>query len=184
QRNKDPMPPMLASTYSEQSGRKTAYVFGYSRSDDWSNQTIEFSPSELNIPTDAYVFNYFTHAGQYIPAGTKFGDSVGPDGSYYIVAPVGRSGIALFGDTGKFVSAGLQRVTQIKDNGIVAATLQFGSDQEASIVQGYSPTAPVISAVTGSADLTDYNSDSHIFTITVRPSSGDSHLASFSISTR
>jgi hypothetical protein len=136
-------PPMLASTYTDHDGVKTFYVFGYSRAADGSNSVVGFTPSDLGIPGPTYVYNYFTHAGQLVNPGNVFVDSVDTNGSYYVVAPVGPSGIALLGDTGKFASSGLQRIPHVDDSGILNLRMVFAYGEQAGTIQGYSPTSPV-----------------------------------------
>lgn len=54
-----------------------------------------------------YVFDSFNHEAQRVARGGTFVTQLGPDGiGYYIVAPVSESGIAFFGDSGKFVTMG------------------------------------------------------------------------------
>jgi hypothetical protein len=176
-----PLPPMQAFSYSDHNGLRTAYVFAYSRAADGSNATITVTPSELGILGPAYVYNYFAHTGQRIQG--SFTDSVGENGSYYVVAPVGLSQIALLGDTGKFVSVGRQRIRQVADQGILTATIQFAAGEASTTIQGYSPTPPVVTAISGSAGQTSYDSVAHIFTITVAPGPGPDHVAVVSVST-
>src|SRR5271155_1099303 len=178
-----PLPPMVAYTYSDHNNGRTAYVFAYSRATDGSNAAISFSPGELGIGGTAYVYSYFAKTGQIVNAQLKFGDTAGADGNYYIVAPVGLSGIALLGDTGKFVSAGHQRLPQVQDQGILTATIRFAAGEANTSIQGYSPTAPIVTAVTGTASQLSYDPVAHIFTLTVAPDSSGSHVAVVSITT-
>src|SRR5581483_8596508 len=113
-------PPMIAAASSLHGGLVDAYVFAYSR--NHASQLATFTPASLGIAGHAYVYNYFTGKGTVVNAGQSFSASVG-NGSYYIVAPIGPSGIAFLGDAGKFVSLGSKRISYLTDDGTVRATV-------------------------------------------------------------
>jgi hypothetical protein len=165
-------PPMLGFTYSDHNGLRTAYVFAYSRASDGSNAPFTFAPGDVGIQGPAYVYNYFTHAGQLLSAQSTFTDAASANGNYYVVAQVGPSHIGLIGDTGKFVSAGHQRIPQIEDQGMLTATIRFAAGEANAVIQGYSPMPPVVTAITGSATQTSYDPVAHIFTLMVAPDPG------------
>jgi hypothetical protein len=175
-----PPPPMLASSYSNRGGASIAYVFGYSRAANGGPQNISFSAADLGLPGAMYVYNYFSQAGQLVAANSNFFDSVSTAGSYYVVGSVGASGIAFFGDTGKFVSAGRQRIGPIQDSGILNTSIQFTEGETSTSIQGYSPTPPVVTANQGSVGPVTYDPVRQIFTVVVTPSSNQT--ASISIS--
>jgi hypothetical protein len=182
QMNQSSGPPMLASTYADHNGFRTFYVFGYSRAANGARATINFAPNELGIQGSAYVYDYFTHRGKLIDSSSHFTASVGRNGSYYVVAPVGPSGIAFLGDTGKFVSTGLQRITELRDRGILYTSVQFATGEKSTKIRGYSPTPPVITVIKGSIGDVKYDPVTSLFTITVSPGPGDDHIASLSLS--
>lgn len=175
-----PLPPMLASSYSNHGGARVAYVFGYSRASDGSAQNISFSPGDFGLQSAVYVYNYFSQSGQVVAANAAFSDPVVTSGSYYVVAPIGPSGIAFLGDTGKFVSAGRQRIGPIQDDGILSTSIQFANGEINTSIQGYSPTPPVVTVTKGSLSLVSYDPARHIFTIVVAP--GDDHTADILLS--
>ena len=75
---------------------------------------MSFSPSSLGFPGPVYVYNYFDKTARRLGAGATYQDTLGPTGrAFYVVAPVGPSGIALLGDDGKFVGTGRQRLAAI-----------------------------------------------------------------------
>jgi len=163
--------PMVASTYTDfGAGMKTSYVFAYARG---SNTTATFAPSSLGSGGNAYVYNYFTGSGSVVQAGNSYSDSVS-SGSYYIVAPIGPSGIAFLGDTGKFVSLGKKRISQLTDNGTVQATIAFASSETSLTMHGYSPTAPNATASDGTVSSVTYNASTQLFSFTVSPGSDSS----------
>jgi hypothetical protein len=114
------MPAMVAMTYTQHGLLRYAYVFAYARAAK-SSQTVTFTPAELGIAGPAYVYDYFARKGTLVAPGGSFSETVS-SGSYYVVAPVGPSGIAFLGDEGKFVSLGDKRITQLVDDGTVQAT--------------------------------------------------------------
>jgi hypothetical protein len=178
QNSLDP-PPMVAFSYSNHRDVRTAYVFAYSRATDGSPAAIGFTPSQLGISGAAYVYNYFAQRGQLVNADSQFNDAVQPSGSYYVVAPVGPSGIALVGDAGKFVSTGRQRI-QFEDAGTLNVSVEFAPGERSTTVWGYSPAAPVMTRARGSMSLT-YNSASQVFMIAIGPQPGE-QTAGFSLS--
>ena len=175
------MPPMVASTFTQHGPMRAAYVFAYARGAQ-STQTIAFTPLELGMAVSAYyVYDYFTRKGTLRSSGESFTDLVS-GGSYYIVAPVGPSGIALLGDTGKFVSLGRKRITQLTDDGRVRATVALADGEQAVTLHGYAEKPPRVEASDGSAGPLFYDSSSHRFNFTVSPGTG--RVASVLLTTR
>src|SRR3981189_1410413 len=95
--------------------------------------------------------------------------------AYFIVVPLGQSGIAFLGDPDQFVSLGKQRISQLSDNGRVRVTIQFAHGENSRTVQGYSPTAPVIISIKGKTGAPMYDSATHRFTVSVLPDLPDSN---------
>lgn len=165
--------PMVAATSTGHNGLRESYVFAYSRNN--GSQSISFSPNSLGVSGAAYVYNYFTGTGRLVSAGGTYTDTVGTNGSYYQVAPVGASGIAFLGDAGKFVSNGVKRIAHLSDNGTVNATVAFASTEHSVTVHGYAPASPTVSATDGSVGSVSYNSSTHLFSVTVN--AGSDHNA-------
>ena len=101
--------PMLAYTYTDHGGLRTAYVLAYQRTQG-AQGSISFSPGALGVNSPAYVYDYFNRTGAVVEAGGSFTGTVDYDGSYFVVAPIGSSGIAFLGDKDKFVSCGKKRI--------------------------------------------------------------------------
>jgi hypothetical protein len=158
--------PMIATTYTDfGGGMKAAYVFAYARG---SNTRATFNPSSPGLAGNVYIYNYFTGSGRVVQAGNSFSDTVG-SGSYYIVVPVGQSGIGFLGDAGKFVSLGKKRITRLTDNGTVQARIAFARSETSLTMHGYSPTRPIITAVDGTVASVNYNSSTGLFHFAVSP---------------
>jgi hypothetical protein len=158
--------PMVAATYTDfGAGMRPAYVFAYARG---ANTSASFSPAALGLGGDVYVYNYFTGTGTLVPAGNSFSDTV-TSGSYYLVVPIGPSGIAFLGDAGKFVSLGKKRISQLSDGGTVQATLAFAARESAVTIHGYSPTLPAVAALDGVVGAVTYDSTTGQFSVVVSP---------------
>jgi hypothetical protein len=174
-------PPMMAFSYSNHGGLRTGYVFAYSRATAGSAAGINFAPADLGVAGAAFVYDYFGRRGRLVPAGSGFNDSVTVKGSYYIVAPVGASGMALVGDTGKFVSAGQQRISQVEDDGILSVSVEFAAGEASTTIWGYSPTAPSVTVTAGSISQSSYDAGSQVFMIVIGPAPSE-RTAGFSMS--
>lgn len=181
--NQTAAPPMMAFSTTSRDAVSAAYVFAYSRAADGSPASIRFAPSDVGVESAVYVFNYFAKTGQLIAADAAFTDSVTPGGSYYIVAPVGFSGIALLGDSAKFVSGGRQRFASLEDYNALSMSIEFAAGEASTTIQGYSPKAPIPTVASGSIKNATYDPGSGIFTLTVAPAAGG-NTASLSLSVR
>jgi hypothetical protein len=115
------------------------------------------------------VYNYFKGAGVVADGAAAFEDSLGGDRAYYIVAPIGPSGIAFLGDAGQFVTLGKKRVVHLNDSGAVEATIAFAKGEDSRTLFGYSPSAPLVTAGAGAVAVTSYDEDTHLFRLTVTP---------------
>ncbi len=160
-------PPMVAAAYTFHGALVDAYVFAYSRRDH-ATQPVTFTPASLGIAGNAYVYDYFTGTGSVVPSGQSFSARVG-GGSYYIVAPIGPSGIAFLGDAGKFVALGSKRISRLSDNGSVQATVSFAPGERAVTLHGYAPAQPRVNAMPGLVGSLSYNPRSHLFSVSVSP---------------
>jgi hypothetical protein len=148
--SRDKTAPIVASTYTDHAGLKTAYVVAYERTNG-ALGAIAFSPESVSVAGPAYVYDYFQAKGAVVSAGAQFTDTVDYSGSYYVVAPVGPSGLAFLGDSGKFVSAGKKRVAALSDDGTLRVSLQFAPSETSVVLHLYSAVKPVVLTSTGSA---------------------------------
>lgn len=158
--------PMVASTYSDHTGLHDLYVFAYARSD--ASQAASFSPIGLGVPGATYVYDYFADTGQLLAAGERFSTNVST-GSYFVVAPIGPSGIAFLGDAGEFVSLGKKRISQLSDDGTVHATIEFAAGESSVTVQGYAPSGVAATSDGGTVDSVSYDARTQRFTVAVHP---------------
>jgi hypothetical protein len=161
--------PMVASAYTDFRTLKAFYVLAYARG---SQKTAAFTPASLGLHTRAYVYDYFARKGTVLDPDKTFTkslekESLGKGCAYFIIVPLGPSGIAFLGDRDQFVSLGRQRISQLSDNGTLRVTIQFAHGENSRTVHGYSPTAPVITPIKGKTGASTYDSAAHRFTVTV-----------------
>jgi len=140
--------PMVASTYTDHNGRRTAYVVAYERTNG-ALSPVSFTPESLGVSGPAYVYDYFQNAGVVLKPGAPFTATVDYSGSYFIVAPIGRSGIAFLGDLGKFASTGKKRIEELSDDGTLRAVVRFARGEKHILLYFHSPTQARVTAAAG-----------------------------------
>ena len=140
--------PIVASTYTDHGRVRTAYVLAYDRTQG-SLSSVSFTPASLGVAAPAYVFDFFQRTGQVVEAGGAFAGTVDYQGSYYLVAPIGPSGIAFLGDLGKFASCGKQRIEQLSDDGAVHVLVRFAPGEGEVALHFYCASRPRATATNG-----------------------------------
>ncbi|MGA2600177.1 MAG: hypothetical protein ABSH09_24690 [Bryobacteraceae bacterium] len=164
--------PVVASTYTDHGGVRTAYVFGYGRTEG-AQSPISFTAQSMGIAGAAYVYDYFGKKGSAVEAAAPFTDTVDYNGSYYVVAPIGASGMALIGDAGRFVSCGKKRIASKTDDGVLDVSVSFAAGEEDVVLIFYSPVKPLVEGVKGRAERL-VNLGSGLYRVTVSPGADDS----------
>ena len=160
-----PIPPMVAYATSVHGSLAAAYVFAYKRSGAGS---ISFTPISVGVSSTCVITNYFSGAESIVPENALFSDTVTAAGSFYIVTPIGPSGIAVIGDLGKFASMGSKRIATLIDNGAtVDVTMAFAPGEAPVTLSGYAQSEPTVSASNGSAALIAYNPATGQFQVSV-----------------
>lgn len=164
--------PMIAATSTEHDGLKAGYVFSFAR--QTANATARFVPASLVNPGDAYVYDYFSRTGAVVAAGEAFSFSttvaeVNNGGRYFVVAPIGPSGIALVGDTNKYVTLGRKRFSDLSDSGTLQATVQFAAGETNVTLSGYAPSMPFVWTYAGTINSASYDEANHWFTVGIGP---------------
>jgi hypothetical protein len=175
--------PFVSTACTDNTNSRAVYVFTFG--ENASNLTGSFKPADFGITNNAYVYDYFNAIGTMVAAGSAFGfTTTMPDatngGSYYVVVPVGPSGVAFLGDTNKFVTRGKKRITSFSDNGFVHFTVAFAGGETNVTLSGYAPSNPHMFSFDGMVGNLTYNAATHSFTINVSP--GSSAAATFGIS--
>ena len=148
----NPAAPMVAATSSDFGLLKASYVFAYARMDP---AEAVFSPESLGIPAHLFpqslVYDFFAQTAEIVPSAADIRRTVDSDGSYFIVVPVGPSGVALLGDTAKFVSLGKKRLSLLEDDGTLTATVEFGEGEPTVALEVFSPSPPSVAVDRGLA---------------------------------
>jgi hypothetical protein len=162
--------PLIASTCTRHGGIKTEYVFAFRRPKT-SGSRVDFSLAELGLDEPAYVFDYFAGTGQRLGAGGKFSAPLPKSGMvFYVVAPVGKSGIAFLGDREKFVGTGKQRISSLQDSpGKLTAKIVFAENENAVTLHGYAEIAPTVSVEAGQAGAVQFDAATKHFSVEVKP---------------
>lgn len=162
--------PFIADTWTSDGPIRTAYVFAFSRSPA-VYQTVQFTPEEIGIHSPVFVYGYFTHLISRVADGKEFKAFIGPDETaYYIVAPAGPSGIALFGDKGKFASMGKERIASVKEGPhSVTAQVLFAVGDGPVTLFGDAPTAPSVVVHGGSTGAVAFRQSDGYFSVRITP---------------
>ncbi|HEV2455367.1 MAG TPA: hypothetical protein VGY98_13970 [Verrucomicrobiae bacterium] len=162
--------PIVAAAYTDHDGLRTAYVFAFNRSKAGDEQ-LSFTPAELGFDQPVVVYDYFAGAGRRLKSGESFPASMAAGGAaFYIVAPVGKSGIAFLGDKGKFVSTGKERIISLDDEkkGLTAKIL-FAPSESSVVLYGYVDHRPKVNAQSGRAHFLHYDAATGYFEIKAAP---------------
>ncbi len=156
--------PSIATTYSQHTGGRTTYVFGFTS----SSTSMSFTPAELGYAGSVYVYDVNHGTGRLLTAAQPNTDTIS-DTAYYIVAPVGPSGIAFLGEQGKLASTGAKRISDWSDDGTLTASVAFAAGESSVTLMGYAPSAPTATASAGTVGPVSYDASSKRFTVSVSP---------------
>ncbi|HXR48328.1 MAG TPA: hypothetical protein VN784_12905 [Candidatus Limnocylindrales bacterium] len=162
--------PLMGSTYTDGGGIKTEYVFAFNRPKTPAGR-VHFSPAELGLSGPVYVYDYFSGAGKLLNEGSDFTAPLGRDASvFYVVAPVGQSGIAFLGDKNKFVGTGKQRIVSLHDeSGKLTVGVVYAQNEKSVVLHGYAAAEPKVTVISGLDAAVRYDPASHYFTVEVKP---------------
>ncbi len=167
--------PMVASTYTDfGNGLKTHYIFAFPRG---ANKTITISPLAYGIAGEAWLYDSLHGTGHLINARSAWTLDLNDGPGYFVLAPVGKSGIALLGDKGHFVSMGKKRISAFTDAGTADATVLFAAGENTRTIFGYAPGAVLASAVTGSLGGLNRDASTQMFTLNVHPVAGKASIS-------
>jgi len=100
------------------------------------------------------VYDYFNQTAKHLKAHADFSSELEKKGNvFYVVAPVGKSGIAFLGDRNKFVGTGKQRITSLRDErGKLTVGVVLAAGEKSVVLHGYAARAPKATVVTGVDD--------------------------------
>jgi len=148
--------PLVCATRTGEGDNLAAYVFASKEkgTGDWA-----ITPASLGFSGNVIVYDYFLKQGTETTADQVFHGHLNKDGwDYTVIVPIGPSGMALIGDTGKFVTRGKKRISSIRDNagGLQTTILALPTDQKIPIAL-YAPAKPVVQVKNGSCDEVIYD---------------------------
>jgi hypothetical protein len=161
--------PMVAWTYSDHGPLRTAYVFAYNRQE--KNSDAGFTPAALGFKGEVYILDARSGTAQNQSAEKRFAFQVNPDATeYYLIAPTGQSGLAFFGDEGKYISNGHQRIAALDDapDGL-NVTVTFAAGEKSVRLFGFAKHAPKVVAQSGSVGTLNYDAESGRFSVEGSP---------------
>jgi hypothetical protein len=161
--------PLMASTFTDRGGIKTTYVFAFNR-DAHSTQNVEFNTSELGLHEPVYVYDYLAKTAHQLGPHSTISEPVAPKGSaYFVVAPVGKSGIAFLGDENKFVGTGKQRIASVQDRPRkLSIQVLLAANENSVVLHGYSAAAPKATVSRGEGSQLQYDAATGHFAIEVK----------------
>jgi hypothetical protein len=162
--------PLIASTHTRHDGITTTYVFAFNRPQT-AGGDVNFALKELGHEGPAYVYDYFAGKGQRLGAGGAFSAPLGKNGFvFYVVAPMGKSGIAFLGDRDKFIGTGKQRITAMRESsGQMKVELVLAENEDAVTLHGFTATAPSVSVEAGRTEPVEYDPATGHFSVKVTP---------------
>ncbi len=163
--------PVIARTYTRQDGVKTAYVFAFAPKPR-DKGPVKFSAADIGLHGAMYVYNYFTGASAFVPAGKHFAGALGANNSsYYVCASPGAAGIAFMGQRGKFVGTGRGRIPSLANlPGALMASVAFAPGEDVVTLHGFAPFKPAVAVHGGMAGAVLYNAATRQFIVRVSPS--------------
>jgi hypothetical protein len=82
---------------------------------------------------------------------------------YWIVVPVGRSGVGFLGDAGKFVPDGKARVAALQNAKALVARILFARGEKRLRLIGFALASPKVRAKNGVVDHVIYDRKSRLF---------------------
>ncbi|HEY1661777.1 MAG TPA: hypothetical protein VGI03_05105 [Verrucomicrobiae bacterium] len=159
--------PLTAGTFTDHQGIKTAYIFAVNRPNAPTGD-VNFSSADLGMSGPAYVYDYFSGVGKLLDGG-DFSAPLNKDASaFYVIAPVGKSGIAFLGDKDKFVGTGKQRITSLEDqSGKLTVGIALAANETSVTLHGFASVAPKVSVISGADDDVQYNPATHYFFVKI-----------------
>ena len=157
---------MSTDTFGDQSVR---YVFAYARSASEESTTVPLS--NLEVSGSVFAYDWLTHRGEMIPEGGSLRMRFVDGWDYQILSPVNREGLALLGDTEKFVPLGKQRIADLEDRGTLTTTIKFASGEDMLTILGYASHSPKLKVLKGKLNNTAYDPQTKIFRAQIAPSS-------------
>ena len=170
--------PILASTFTRHEDHTTVYFLAFADNPQSGGSDFSLTPAELGFKNRVAVFDPQSQAIMTVNAADHFsGKLTGPDAyAYRVVAPISKSGIALFGDLDKFVPMGRKRITSYRDiAGGVMLGISLAAKESHSAIVGYSASPITARAVGASVESVEHDAATGLFRLTLRTTSDAAH---------
>lgn len=161
--------PMIAAAYTTFGPSKVAYVFAFPRKEETA---LHVSPALLGFTRPVYLYDFFADSGRLLEIGETFETRITKGKAYFVVVPVGDSGMAFLGDSGHFVPLGRKRIAEFSDDGAIQSSVSFAPREASRTLHGYAPHAPIVEIQRGGVTLSTYDEGNKRFRITVTPDEG------------
>ncbi len=162
--------PLVASTHTQQGDTRTEYIFAFNRPKAPASE-VKFAPADFGFSAPVYVCDYFAGTGQRLEADATFSARLKRGtNAFYVITPVGRSGIAFLGDQDKYVGTGKQRIAALEDQpGKLSFEVIFADAEKAVTLHGYAEAEPRVAAKSGRAGAVKYDPATRHFTCEIKP---------------
>jgi len=160
--------PLVASTFTDHGGLRTVYGIAY-RISDKDADSLSLAPDEVGAAGSVYFYDYLAGTGVALPPKKALPVAFhGGRLAYFMVAPLGASGIALLGDAGAFVGTGKKRVAFITQGqrGISVQVL-FSRGEKRITLRGYAASAPDVRSGSAVPLNVDYAASTGLFSVDV-----------------
>jgi hypothetical protein len=175
---KDRGSPIVAAARTRHAGSITSYVFAFAQAAE--PRTARISPAALGYGGPVYAYNAFEGHGRYLQPLETLEFPAPADGVYWIVVPVGPSGVGFLGDPGKFVSNSRNRVERMRDTGVLIARIVFSAGESRLRLQGFSRARPKIRAARARVENLIYDSRTGLFQFDLLAKPGTSPVVALS----
>jgi len=173
--------PVVGFTDTNFGGQKIYYFFAWNPGE--KTHKIVLPPKSLQLKQPSVLYNYFSGEIRVLKKGKRvkeklaarnFEDKLGAkktdDWEYWILSPVEKSGIALIGDAGKFVTAGKERINRLDAfTGGLKTEVLFAKGEKEIELLGFAKAKPQISVEKGQANLLAFDKKSGLFRVKVSP---------------
>jgi hypothetical protein len=145
-------------TQSTISGRRWYYVLSLPSAGYLAN----FAPADLGVDGKWAVYNYDTKTVAVQNADSQIALNTHAKHEYFVLAPLMSNGMAVIGDTGKFVTAADMRLAYVEP--AVQNSIHVGvvaNDARSPIITGYSAVRPAVVG-TGNGSIEETSSLSRL----------------------
>ncbi len=178
---KDKQAPVIGFTYTDFGGNKIYYFFGWNPGG--KSQKLALPPKSLGVKRDVVLYDYFSGKIRLLKKGKrakvklaarstedKLGAKKTGDWGYWVASPVGKSGIALIGDVGKFVTAGKKRINRVDSfPSELKAEVIFAKGENEIELLGFARERPEIVVKNGRAGTVAFDGKTGLFRVKISP---------------